>query len=641
MFNKLNNLETSTIVFVSVNCILIFLGVINFFTEIIFGALIIVNIVFASLMIKNIKRAAAELKHTKNILPQSVANAIEMEHLAIFTYDNDNAISWTNEFFTKRFGNFLNKNYKRAFEGYFNKIKSARPKYLEYDHHYYEVVEDKEVIILRDVSKYAKMLNKYKKSKGCVAFIKMDNIDDISASIDETVFQAMISDAHHLIVDSLNAIDGILRKYKDDSYILVFKQEELNDLIEVFKSDTKVIKNIGNDEANRLTLSIGIASSFELLKESERAAGLALDMALARGGDQIALKIRDKEYEFYGHGSESSSKRNRANVKRIAASLEDLVEESSNIIIMTHQNADMDALGACIGISKFVSINNKKFYICGREASLEKDTSNAYHSLALDETYPLYQEAELAQFIDDNTLLIIVDTSSSDLFESNYLYDNIKGVVFIDHHRRSRDFKKLPLLSYIEPYASSTVELVTELLNFQNKSFKIEPDEATFMLAGMLVDTSFFTLRTGVRTFEAAMFLRQQQASPLLAKEILQISRDTYEKKVAIIHDSTYILDEHIAIIKYTEEALTRSLLAQLALELLAMKDIIASFAIAPLEDGRTGISARGNGDFNVQSVMEKIGGGGHYSMAAAQVSKDINLVEQDLIKAIKEEEAN
>ncbi|MDR1781717.1 MAG: DHH family phosphoesterase [Bacilli bacterium] len=641
MFNKLNNLETTIIAFICINLLIIFFGFIGFYMEIILGILVLVNIVFAYLMIKNIKLIIKDLHHTKSILPHSVANALEMEQLVIFTYDSNNSITWVNEHFTKRFGNLLNKNYKRVFNGYFNKVKSARPKYLEYDHHFYEIIEENESIILKDVSRYAKMLQKYKDSKGCVAFIKIDNVDDISASIDESVFQAMVSDAHHLIVDSLNEIDGILRKYKDDSYIFVFKQDELDKLIDIFNKDSKAIKNISDDEFNRLTLSVGVASKFELLKDSEKAAGLALDIALARGGDQIALKVRDREYEFFGHGSETTSKRNRVNVKRIAASLQDLIEDSSNVIIMTHKNADMDALGACIGISKFVLINERDFFICGSEDSLETNTKSAYHNLELDKNFPLYSDKDLENKIDDNTLLVIVDTSSSDLFESSYLYDTITRVVFVDHHRRNRDFKETPLLSYIEPYASSTVELVTELLNFQNKSFKIDSDEATLMLAGMMVDTSFFTLRTGVRTFEAAMFLKQQQASPLLAKEILQVSRDTYEKKVAIIHDFSYILDEKIAIVKYSKEAITRSLLAQLALELLEMKDIIASFALAPLEDGRIGVSARGNGDINVQRIMEKLGGGGHYSMAAAQVSKDINLVEQDLIKAIKEEEAN
>ncbi|MDR3215542.1 MAG: DHH family phosphoesterase [Bacilli bacterium] len=641
MFKKLNVLEGSVITLIAINLILIIFGLIGFYVEIILLIILAVDIIMSYFLIKNIRLIGSDLKHTKNILPTSIINAIELDQYAIFAYDKDGSINWENEHFVNKFGTQINKNYRRLFGGFFNKSVSSRPKFLEYDHHFYEIVSEKETIILKDVSRFVKMLQKYKESKGCVAFIKIDNIDDFSSSIDDVTYQSLSGQTHRLIIDAIGKIDGVFKRYKNDSYILVFKQNDLNSIVDILKTTANNVKNISEDEHTRLTLSVGIASQFELLKESEKAAGLALDIALARGGDQIALKIRDKEYEFFGHGSESIAKRNRVNVKRISASLQSLIEEASNVILMTHQNADMDALGSCMGMACFVKLNDKDVYICGSENSLDQNTKDAYFNLELNKMYKLYSEKELLNICDENTLLIILDTSNNDLFESTLVYETIDHIVYIDHHRRNRDFKNTPLLSYIEPYASSTVELVSELLNFQNKSFKLASDEATLMLAGMMVDTSYFTLRTGVRTFEAAMFLKQQQASPLLAKEILQVSRDTYEKKVRMIHDDSYVLDNHIAITKYDKEPITRTLLAQVALELLEVKDIIASFVIAPLEDGRIGVSARGNGDFNVQRVIEKIGGGGHYSMAAAQVSKEINLVERELIKAIKEEEKN
>ncbi|MEG0283666.1 MAG: DHH family phosphoesterase, partial [Erysipelotrichales bacterium] len=352
--------------------------------------------------------------------------------------------------------------------------------------------------------------------------------------------------------------------------------------------------------------------------------------------DQLVQRQINKDYKFYGNSSEAMEKRNRVKVRMMANTLQTLIQDSSKVILMPHQEADYDAIGACLGMAKFASLNNKEVFICSTLERMEKGTADAYRLLELNKFNLLAPSNDILDMIDDETLLIVLDTSNIEIFESQEVYESVEKRVVIDHHRKSKDFIKNPLLVYIEPYASSTVELVTELLRFQNKSFKLDCDVATLMLAGMMVDTSFFTVRTGVRTFEAATILKDNGASPLQAKEILQVSRDTYQKKLAIVSDAQFIKD-NIAISKYTDEPVSRTLLAQAAVELLDVKDTVATFVMGYLEDGSIGLSARSNGDFNVQRIVEHYGGGGHFSMAATQINGNINEVEKDIVAYIEE----
>ncbi|MGL4383348.1 MAG: DHH family phosphoesterase, partial [Bacilli bacterium] len=344
------------------------------------------------------------------------------------------------------------------------------------------------------------------------------------------------------------------------------------------------------------------------------------------------------DYRFYGGDSESLEKRSRVKVRVVTNTLIKLVKKASNVVIMPHTKADLDAIGACLGMNKFVSLNNRKAYICADYKNLEQSTLDAYNSLDLYNEVSFYTEEQILKIIDEDTLLIIVDTSNTKIIESFKVYAEISNKVVIDHHRRANNFIENPVLVHIETYASSSVELVTELLQFQAKSFKLHSDIATLMLAGMMVDTDYFTNRTGVRTFEAATILRNKGANPLLAKELLQVSRDTYEKRLAMISEANY-LDSNIAISCYRKEPVTRALLAQAAVELLDIKDIKATFMIGMIEDGSIAISARSKGDFNVQKIVEKFNGGGHFSMAAAQIkNSDFDEVILTLNEYINEE---
>lgn len=638
MYQNLKNIENVALTSLLVNIALLILLYVGLPLSIFAVIIVISNAILVYIAFKKIAVLKTTISDSRTLLPASVNQAIDMDQYCILMFDkNTNVILWQNEYFTNKFGSYLELDVTKIFDGFLFADDNDE-EFLYFDNDYYSVVVSEETILLKNVTPLVEVQKKYENEKDCILFIKIDSIDDISASLDEVSYQNIVQKVRTTISDYTKGFDSILRRYKNDSYIVVVKQKDFNEMIKEGIEVLEKVKEVNEEFDDKITLSIGGALGFDQLSDTEFQAGKAMDMALARGGDQIVVKEKDMDYKFYGGSSEANEKRNRVKVRMIASSLETLIKEASNVILMPHKVPDLDAIGACFGMVKFVNLNNKDAYICSDVDTFENNTKDAYYLLDLDERDLVRTSEQVKELIDKDSLLIVLDTSNIDIFESREIYELIEKRVVIDHHRRSNDFIKNPLLVYIEPYASSTVELVTELLDFQNKSFRLNSDIATLMLAGMMVDTSYFTVRTGVRTFEAATLLKDNGASPLQAKEILQVSRDTYQKKLAMVSDATFF-DDNIAVSKYTKEPVTRTLLAQAAVELLEVKDIVATFVIGNLEDGSVGISARSNGDYNVQTIIEELGGGGHFSMAAAQMNDDINDVEAKLIEALKKQE--
>lgn len=635
MYKKLRGIENIALICLLVNITLMILLYVGLSVSIFSILMILSNVSGVYAIFKKIGTLKKSISDSRILLPALVNQAIEMDQYCILMFDKSTMqILWQNEHFTESFGSLLEQDVTKIFDGFLFDDDTDE-EHLFYNDNYYSVVVSEETIILKNVTLFVQTQKDYENEKDCILFIKVDSIDDISASLDEVSYQNIMQKIRQTISDYTKLFDSILRRYKNDSYIVVVKQKDFKEMIKEGIDVLEKVKEVTRESDDKITLSIGGALGFNKLSDTEFQAGKALDMALARGGDQIVVKEKDKDYKFYGGNSEVVEKRNRVKVRMIASSLETLIKEASNVVLMPHANPDLDAIGACFGMVKFVHLNNKDVVICSNPDMFENNTRDAYYLLGLDERNLIKTSDQVKGMINKDTLLIVLDTSNIEIFESREIYELIEKRIVIDHHRRSNDFIKNPILVYVEPYASSTVELVTELLVFQSKSFRLNSDIATLMLAGMMVDTAYFTVRTGVRTFEAATLLKDNGASPLQAKEILQVSRDTYQKKLAMVSDAVYF-DDNIAITKYTKEPVTRSLLAQAAVELLEVRDIVATFVLGYLEDGSVGISARSNGEFNVQSIIEELGGGGHFSMAAAQMNDDINNVEYKLEEILK-----
>lgn len=422
-------------------------------------------------------------------------------------------------------------------------------------------------------------------------------------------------------------------KYDDDKYFVVFKEEGLKSLEENKFEILDKVREIGEEIKIPLTLSIGIGADANDFLTLNEYASSALDLALGRGGDQAVIKRGDK-ISFYGGRTQAVEKRTKVKARVIAHAIKELIKESSTIFIMGHNFMDFDSLGAAIGMYRACMSLGKKAYIILDKSNVAIDelvkkiqNTKGYEDLFI-------KSSEVKNKVDQNSLLIVVDTHRPSYLTYPEIVDIIDRIVVIDHHRRGKEFIDKALFVYLEPYASSASELVTEILQYIVDKIDIKPIEAEALMAGISVDTKNFTFRTGSRTFEAASFLRRKGADTTSVKQLFQNDLDSYIIKASIVKNAE-ILDNGIAIAVSPPNA-NNLIIAQAADELLTIKGVQASFVLLKREED-VAISGRSLGDINVQVILEKLGGGGHLTVAGAQVKKPIEEVLQDLKNAIKE----
>jgi c-di-AMP phosphodiesterase-like protein len=382
-----------------------------------------------------------------------------------------------------------------------------------------------------------------------------------------------------------------------------------------------------------LTLSIGIGSGVPSLTELGDLAQSSLDLALGRGGDQVAIKQTNGKVKFYGGKTNPMEKRTRVRARVISHALTEIISESDKVIIMGHKYPDMDSIGSAIGILKVAQVNEKEGFIVLDQNEIDTGVQRLIQEVKQhsDLWSRFITREEALEISTDDTVLIVVDTHKPSLVIDEKLLNKVDNVVVIDHHRRGEEFIKDPLLVYMEPYASSTAELVTELLEYQTKRLKMNMIEATSLLAGIIVDTKSFTLRTGSRTFDAASYLRSKGADTILVQKFMREDIDHYVKRSKIIQN-TNMLKDGIAIAKSdpdSEDYFDQVIIAQTADTLLAMSGVVASFVLARRNEHTIGISARSLGDINVQLIMEALDGGGHLTNAATQL-EHVSLLEAE-----------
>ncbi|OQP06760.1 hypothetical protein B1690_07735 [Geobacillus sp. 46C-IIa] len=474
-----------------------------------------------------------------------------------------------------------------------------------------------------DVTEHMEMRRRYEAERLVLAIIFLDNYDEITQGMDDQAKSQMNSLVTSILNRWANDYGIFLKRTSSDRFIAVLNEHILTQLE---KSKFSILDEVREQTAKQqvqLTLSIGIGAGVSSLPELGALAQSSLDLALGRGGDQVAIKQGNGKVKFYGGKTNPMEKRTRVRARVISHALRELIAESDKVLIMGHKYPDMDALGAAIGILKVVQSNQKEGFLVIDAAKTDAGVQRLLEEMKKQaELWARCVKPEQAlELVTEDTLLIVVDTHRPSLVIEERLLYRTDHVVVIDHHRRGEEFIEAPILVYMEPYASSTSELVTELLEYQPKRVKLSMLEATALLAGIVVDTKSFTLRTGSRTFDAASYLRAQGADTVLVQKLLRESVANYVKRAKLIERAA--IDEHgIAIAKGDEnEVHDQVLIAQTADTLLTLSGVVASFVISKRADGTVGISARSLGDVNVQVIMERLGGGGHLTNAAAQLS--------------------
>jgi c-di-AMP phosphodiesterase-like protein len=489
---------------------------------------------------------------------------------------------------------------------------------------------------LFDMTEEAQVEQQLVDNQTVIGVIYLDNYDEMTQGIEDQLRSELNSRVTQLLNHWAAEHGTYIKRTASDRYFIVTTEKNLR-ILE--RSKFTILDTVREETSQRgvqLTLSIGIGCGSDPIPALGQLAQSSLDLALGRGGDQVVIK-RDGKVRFYGGKTNPTEKRTRVRARVIANSLRDLMQESSRVLIMGHRNPDMDALGSAIGILKLAEMNDKEARIVLPPEEIGRGIRRMMDEIAevpqLETRFVNAFQAD--HLIDDQTLLVVVDTHKPSLVVVPALLDRFEHMVVIDHHRRGEDFIEDAVLVYLEPYASSTSELVTELIEYQPTNQKLAMLEATALLAGIIVDTKGFALRTGSRTFDAASYLRSQGADTVLVQEFLSQDLETYVEQSHILERSE-VYTEGMAIATADPGVIhDQVLIAQAADQLLSLRGIRAAFVIAELQDGRTAISARSLGDVNVQLIMETLGGGGHLTNAATQMSESVVTVADALRKAI------
>ncbi|QBK24839.1 DHH family phosphoesterase [Ureibacillus thermophilus] len=491
--------------------------------------------------------------------------------------------------------------------------------------------KEEKLLYFLDVTEQVAIEKQYHDNRPVIAILFIDNYDDITQAMDDQTKSMTSSTVTSIINDWAEEHDIYIKRINTDRFLAVLNEATL---YELEKKKFSILDDVREKTAKKnlsLTLSIGIGAGSPSLIELGELAQSSLDLVLGRGGDQVAIKQPNGKIKFYGGKTNPVEKRTRVRARVISHALKDLIQDSDFVFIMGHKNPDMDSIGAGIGVRKMAQMNKVEGYIV-----IDFDELNGSVERLMKE---IKKESELEKFfispdealsiMTEKSLLVVVDTHRPRLVVDETLLKRFEKIVVIDHHRRGEEFINNSTLVYMEPYASSTSELVTELLEYQPDDEKLTKLEATALLAGIIVDTKSFTLRTGARTFEAASYLRTYGADTVLVQRLLKEDIETFIERSKIIQNVRFVYPG-IAVAHGEEEKEYDSvLIAQTADILLTMKDVNASFVIAHRQDGLIGISARSLGDVNVQVIMEKLGGGGHLTNAACQL--DVETIDEAL----------
>ncbi|SHH65864.1 c-di-AMP phosphodiesterase, consists of a GGDEF-like and DHH domains [Anaerosphaera aminiphila DSM 21120] len=488
-----------------------------------------------------------------------------------------------------------------------------------------------------DNSEYEEIYEKYVGEFPIVVKIEVDNFDEAMDSTPSNNKPQLRAEIDSIINNYFKDYNALVRKYYDEMYLVIISYESLKQIKDKRFDLLDDLRELDKGNTIPITLSIGVSSFGLNLRDSYIESDTCLDLALGRGGDQAVVKVKDN-YEFFGGKSKAVEKRNKVKARVLGVALKQLIDGANDVFIMGHKNADMDSIGSAIGVLRAVLNRNKKGYIVLNKPNPSINNIINRMKEEEEELYKLIISEETAlSEITPKSLLIMVDNNKPSLTEAPGLIEKTPQVVIIDHHRRGAEFVENPVLTYIEPYASSTSELVTEMLTYMNDDLNLTHFEADALMSGIVVDTKNFTSQTGVRTFEAASTLRRAGADMQKVKQLFQDDLDTLLSKAEVIHNMRVVFD-NIAISRLDKNAENSVLIsAQSADELLDINEIKASFVLA-LSGDKIHISGRSRGDISVQLILEKIGGGGHLNMAAAQLDTlDLDEAEEMLLKAIKE----
>ena len=633
--------------------LLILLCILN--TIYILPSIIVYSLVLLYTYWSNKKRRSELSEHIQELtfqVDKVAKNTMISSPFPLVIAETDGNILWRSSTFSNEFANIdinnilvdVLKQIKLEIENNPENPDKSIYKELEIGNKIYEVLgrytKSKEEYMLTlyflDETEKIEIEQNYQDSQICVGIIMIDNFEEVNQRIEDEEKPVLIAQIEKSIYDWASTFEGLVIKSERDTFVCIFEQRFLDELEASKFNILDTIKELELSNKIKITLSLSISNEGNSNYEKYKSAQAGLDIALGRGGDQAVVREGGK-YTFFGGRSQEVEKLTKVKARTVYHALEELILEAQNVMIMGHTNGDMDSMGASMGLYRLARTLNKEAYIINNDTGVNLKTfiETAREEKEYDDA--IINKSEALSKISSDTLLIIVDTHKITYVEVPELLEETNKIVIVDHHRKSPDFIEDAILTFHEVYASSASELVTEILEYATNEIELSNLEAESLYAGIMMDTKNFTFKTGVRTFEAAAYLRKCGVDIIKVKKWFQSDLKTYNK-ISKIVEKAEMTNDSIAISTYDEVDKDANLIcAKAADELLTISDITASFVIGQVGD-KICISGRSIGDINVQIILEKLGGGGHITLAGAQVEgMTMEEVKHELIIRINE----
>ncbi len=594
----------------------------------------------------------AYTEHIFQIVDKTMSYSISNHPLPLCMIDSDGRFLWYNKKFSEIYqdadianaGIFRVTGLKAS--EFFTEDPVEKPVMVSHSGKTYKVVssyldEDKNnsaVLYWIDMTNYELVKSLYKEEKSCFAYVIVDNYDELIACSPDDRKSIVAAEIEKIIRQWAAKLSASITRFRNNQYFVVFEQKHFEKLEAGKFSILDDVRDIETDADFPVSLSIGIGVGGKTPQQGDEYAAAALDLALGRGGDQAVVKKVSK-IEYYGGRLQTVEKRNKGKSRIMAHALRQLIDQSNQVIIMGHKKPDMDSFGAALGISRIAKNRSKPVYVILN--SYNESLVEMVQTAEATGNYKFIGNEQALEIADKDTLVVVVDTHRPSMVECSELLTRTDKLVVIDHHRKTEEFIDNATLTYMEAYASSTSELITEILQYSSGDKKdIDKFEAEALLAGITVDTNRFSTKTGVRTFEAASWLRRMGADTASVRQFFQTDMNSLKQRSKIVSSAVMPLPG-IAIAKcegkHTDVQVINSRAAD---EMLNIKGVKASFVAGENEEGLTVISARSLGEVNVQTIMEKLGGGGNLTKAGAQIEIPVDETMELILKLVSECEA-
>ena len=574
-------------------------------------------------------------KKTNFVLTNNIEDIFSFTESGVIFYDEEFNVIWTNDFVDNRIFNLVGKNLIR-FNNDFCKILEDKNEYckLVINNKIYECkcLKELKVVLIKDINQYETLLSTYNNESPVILQINLDNYSDVSSMLEESTMSELEFKVRAVIQEWAKEKRALIKKIRNDAYIVVIQETTYSNLLKEKFELINEVKKIREDD-NYLTISIGVGRGINDFVKLSEMANSALDVALSRGGDQCVVNTYGKNMEFYGGASEAKSKRHKVKVKVVAKSLSALMQSSDNIFIMGHIMADFDAIGGCLGLYAMAKQLKKNVKIVYEDKLVEIKARTAFRmSFEKDEVDEMTCDCETAiKEMDENSLLILADVSNENIVMSKEVLNKADRVAIVDHHRPGEKLFA-QIYSYQEPASSSACEMIIELIRASENKIYISPEIATYMLTGILLDTNNYKNKTGARTYEASMLLKEHGADNNQAGEFLKEEYEEYLLKTKIMANSYTPYYGIVVCVNNDDDVIDKTTLAKVANSVLDVKEIKACFVIGRVSHSSVGISARSDGTVNVQKIMESLEGGGHFSAAATELEDiDVNEAKEKL----------